>query len=310
MQEKREAPETDAPDFPRGQYDTIGKNIIRSDPDGFLRYCLGIQNAEALQVLETEQPVVNWNRADSFIHARVAGKEAVVHIEFQTHDSRAVPMPHRIAGYIGLGIRTFGMPIYSHVIYLHPGAGRKDPGEYKQALPGYEVIVRYKVIRLCEVSGQSILDAKLKGLIPLAPLMQPPRGVSPKAWLRRCIEVAESVPMDVVDKPDYLAALAILCNVIFDFNDIRDIIPEEILMQSDVIQYFKDMGIEQGMQQGVRENAIENTIAVLGARFPSVDVNTLKTTLDAIQDLERLKALNLRASLVPSFEAFLHALED
>ena len=118
--------------------------------------------------------------------------------------------------------------------------------------------------------------------------------------------------MDAADKPNYLAALAILCNVVFNFDDIRDIIPEEILMQSEVIQHFKEMGIEQGIQQGIqqgaRENAIENTIAVLSARFPNADVNTVKIALEAIQNLERLKELNLNASLTPSFEDFLSAL--
>ena len=104
--------------------------------------------------------------------------------------------------------------------------------------------------------------------------------------------------------PNYLAATAILSNVIFRFDDIRETIPEEILMQSEVIEHFRELG----MQQGVRQNAIENTIAVLTARFPNADVNTVKTALEAMQDLERLKVLNLNASLVPSFEAFLHGL--
>ena len=233
MKENVEQPEIEASSFPSGQYDTVGKNIIRADPNGFLRYCLGTQDAETIQILETEQPTVNWYRADSFIHANVHGKEVIVHVEFQTHDSREVPMPHRIAGYAGLGIRTFGMPIYSHVIYLHPDAGRNDPGEYTQGPPAYEVTVKYKVIRLCEIEGQEILDARLKGLIPLSPLMRPPGEVAPKDWLRQGIEVAETIRMDAADKPNYLAALAILCNVIFDFDDIRDIIPKEILMQSD-----------------------------------------------------------------------------
>ena len=305
MTENVEQPQAEVSTFPSGQYDTVGKNIIRSDPNGFLRYCLGTQDAETIQILETEQPTVNWYRADSFIHANVQGKEVIVHVEFQTHDSREVPMPHRIAGYAGLGIRTFGMPIYSHVIYLHPNAGRNDPGEYTQGPPAYEVTVKYKVIRLCEIEGQEILDAKLKGLIPLAPLMRPPGEVTPKDWLRQCIEVAETITMDAADKPNYLAAIAILCNVIFNFDDIRDIIPEEILMQSDVIQHFKELGI----QQGTRAYAIESTIAVLNARFPNADVDSVKITLEAMQNLERLKELNLNASLTPSFEAFLRALK-
>ena len=310
MAENVEQPEAEAPSRLSGQYDTVGKNLIRADPNGFLRYCLDTPDVETLQILETEQPEVNWYRADSFIHANVQGKEVIVHVEFQTHDSREVPMPHRIAGYAGLGIRTYGMPIYSHVIYLHPNAGRNDPAAYTQGPPAYEITVKYKVIRLCEIEGQAILDAKLKGLIPLAPLMQPPAEVASKDWLWQCIEVAETIPMDAADKSNYLASIAILCNIIFHFDDIRDIIPEEILMQSDVIQHFTELGIQQGIQQGARESFIESTVAVLNARFPNADVNAVKIALEATQDLERLKELNLNASLTRSFDAFLQLLED
>ena len=108
----------------------MAKNVIRGDPNDLIRFSLGTQDAEVIRVLETEQPIVNWYRADSFIHAKVRGKEVIVHLELQTHDSTEIPMPRRVAGYVGLGIRTFGMPIYSHVIYFHPEAGLNDPGKY------------------------------------------------------------------------------------------------------------------------------------------------------------------------------------
>ena len=107
------------------------------------------------------------------------------------------------------------MPIYSHVIYFHPNAGLNDPGEYVQDEAEYEVTIKYKVIRLCEIEGQNILEAKLKGLIPFAPLMKPPEDMGSQEWLRQCVEVAETLPMDATDKPNYLASMAILCNVIY-----------------------------------------------------------------------------------------------
>ena len=96
-------------------------------------------------MLETEQPTVKSNRADSFIRANILGKEAIVHLEMQTHDSREVLMPYRMAGYVGRGIESFQLPIYSHVIYLHPRAGQTDPGEYIQEMLNYEIRIRYKV---------------------------------------------------------------------------------------------------------------------------------------------------------------------
>ena len=304
MEENIEQPESDPSAFPSGQYDTAIKSIVRGSPDDFVRYCLGISDAQAIRVLETEQPLVQWYRADNFILANVHGEEVVVHIEFQTHDSTQVPMPYRMAGYAGLGVRMFEMPIYSHVIYLHPDAGRNDPGEYVQNAPGYGIDIKYKVIRLCEIEGQNVLDMQLKGLIPFAPLMKSPEEMDPQAWFRQCVKVAETFPMDVADKPNYLASMAILCNVIFDFQDIREIIPEEILMQSDVVQYFRKLGIEQG----ARESVIESILESLEFRFSTRGVEELKPILESVETLQRLKALRREALRTYSIETFMQVL--
>ena len=182
---------------PRGQYDAVSKILIQDNPEGWIRLGLGIQEAHFLQILDTEQHTVKSNRADSFLLANVNGKESVIHFEIQTRDSTDNPMPQRMAGYIGRCIENFGLPIYSHVIYLHPNAGRNDPGRYIQELEDYTIEITYKVIRLCELDGQSILDAKLKGLIPFTPLMKSTADASSEDWLRQCVKVATSVTQNV-----------------------------------------------------------------------------------------------------------------
>ncbi len=72
---------------------------------------------------------------------------------------------------------------------------------------------------------------------------------------------------------------------------------------------FYELVMQRGIERGARETAIENTLAVLTARFPHANVNALKPTLEAIAHLNRLKELNLMASLAPSFRAFQHGLE-
>ena len=68
-------------------------------------------------------------------------------------------------------------------------------------------------------------------------------------------------------------------------------------------------GIEQGIEQGARQTSIESTLAILNTRFPDADVDTLTPALEAIEDLNRLKQLNLEASLVERFRAFQERLE-
>ena len=279
-----------------GQFDMVSKHIVRQNPDECIRFCLDIPDAEAIEILETEQPIVKWFRADSFIHANVHGEEAIVHLEFQTHDSTEIPMPYRIAGYAGLGIRTYQLPIYSHVIYLHPNAGQSDPGEYIQKLSGYETSIKYKVIRLSQIEGKNILEARLKGLIPFAPLMKPPEQMDSKTWLRQCVDVAQSIPMDEADKPDYLASMAILSDMILNFHDIRSILSEETMQDTSFAQYFSE--------KAERKTNIENILDVLEVRFQHSDVQILKPTLDNIEESQRLRELLREAVQVPSIDEF------
>ena len=82
----------------------------------------------------------------------------------------------------------------------------------------------------------------------------------------------------------------------------------ELVMQRGRAQGI-EQGIEQGIKRGARETTIENMLAVLEARFPTANINAIKSRLAAITDLNRLKQLNLEASLVPDFETFQRELE-
>ena len=262
-----------------------------------------------IEVLETEQPTVRSNRADSFIRANVHGEEVIVHLEMQTHDSREVPMPYRMAGYVGRGIDAFQLPIYSHVIYLHPRAGRIDPGEYVQEMSDYEIRIRYKVIRLYDLEGSPFLEAGVKGLIPFTPLMKPPAGIKDQEWLRQCVEVADSVQQDAVSKADYLTDLAILSGLIFDYPTIRETVMEAIMHESSVIQHF----LQQGIERGTRESLIEGILENLEVRFHSSNLQAIESDLERVetlQHLRRLRRVSLQATSLDDFRRTVELNED
>ena len=177
------------------EFDSIAKHLIHTYPHDFARFALQQDDVQILGVVDTEQPTAETHRTDSLIRVHVGGEEVLVHHEFQTTDSKP-PMPRRMIGYIGRGIEQHNRPIYSNVIYLRPDAGRNDPGHYVQERHGYRVLVQYKVIRLIEIDGQRILAEAPSGLLPFAPLMQPPAGVDAEGWLRQCVNRAQQVPMD------------------------------------------------------------------------------------------------------------------
>ena len=82
---------------------------------------------------------------------------------------------------------------------------------------------------------------------------------------------------------------------------------EEQLMQSMAEHYF-DQGREQGREQGAYQTSIETTLNILTERFSNVDADELRTRLEAITDLNRLKQLSLNAAIAESFNAFQEAL--
>ncbi len=289
------------------EFDTIAKHLIHTYPTDFARFALQQDDIQVRGGVETEQTTVETHRTDSLIRVHVDGVEALVHHEFQTTDSKP-PMPLRMVGYIGRGIEQHKCPIYSNVIYLRPDAGRHDPGYYLQEQPGYRVLVQYKVSRLIELDGQRILEEGPSGLLPFAPLMQPPAGMDAEGWLRQCVNRAQQVPLAESRRANYLANLAILSGLVYNLDTITTIIAEETMYESSVVQYFTEKGIEQGIEQGIerggRERAIEALLEVLAIRFGLAASDPLAARIGGIDDVQRLKQLHRAAIQVASLEAF------
>ena len=97
-------------------------------------------------------------------------------------------MPRRMAGYIGRLIERYGLPVYALTSSTcAPTPDGRDPGYYRQEHPDYPIVIRYKVIRLIQLPGQAVLDSGSVGLLPFAPLMQPPAGQAEEVWLEQCV---------------------------------------------------------------------------------------------------------------------------
>ena len=75
-------------------------------------------------------------------------------------------------------------------------------------------------------------------------------------------------------------------------------------MQSEVVQYFKELGMQEGIEQGARETIIEGILESLEFRFPASDVQKLKPMLENIEILKRLKELRRGALGAGSLEMF------
>ena len=97
----------------------------------------------------------------------------------------------------------------------------------------------------------------------------------------------------------------------------RDETEVEIMAQTaaeTLIEQGKEIGIEQGkeigIEQGAKETTIESILLFLDTRFEANTAETLKPTLEAIDDLQRLKHLLREAMRTQSLEAFTRRLTD
>ena len=297
------------------EIDIVSKHLIQTYPADFARFALQRNDIQDVKVLDTEQP--NVRRPDSLLRVRVGGKEVLVHHEFQTTDSTDPPMPRRMAGYIGRLIERYGLPVHSYVLYLRPDAGRRDPGYHLQEHPDHLVVIRYKVLRLSQLPGQAVLDSGSVGLLPFAPLMQPPAGQAEAAWLEQCVAKAWDMPLARSVKADVLTGLTLLSGLVYNPQTITAIVSKEYLMdlmrESSFAQYLtqqareqaREEGIEQGIEQGIRESIQE----VLDLRFQPTAVRRLADQIAAINDVPRLKQLFRAAIQVPSLETFRNLLD-
>jgi len=291
-------------------FDTTSKKQVETNPQDFVHLCFkfGLENITVLEVVTPEQPTVEMHQADILIKVLYQSKEVLVHFEFQTTDSYDPEMPLRMAGYIIRAIEVYRLPMYSNVLYLRPDAGVNDPGKFTQNLENHNISIEYQVFRLIEMDGQTILDLKLAGLVPFTPLMKPPTDIDAVQWLRRCVQIADSI--DVPNKPEYLGSLAVLGNLVYDSQTILDIISEETMQHPPIVEYVAPQARERGRQQGAQETTRENILEILTFRLQTEVEQTFRPALEAIDDLQHLKRLFQAAMRVETPEEFTQALNE
>ena len=274
----RESPDPDVASLPRDRYDIVTKNALHQFPADILRTVLGHTDFQFLGFEESELTRVEVRRTDSLIKVRLGDDVVLVHIEFQVGDSAPLAMVRRNVGYLGRCYEKYGLPMLSHVIYLRPNAGRRDPGGYRQEVSGYRFVVEYKVIRLSELQGQSVLETENTGLLPFAPLMQPPPGTPPLQWAIACNQRTKSLSLPTEIRSNLLVSQWVLSGLIHPHPAIGSFLSEAVMQESSVYQHLVETATEeryqQGIEQGIEQGAVgakrEDVLKLLAHRFGSV----------------------------------------
>lgn len=321
-------------------YDSAAKHLLIELGEPLMKYLLETSDIQVLSRLDTEQQRMWVQRGDSTMRMLINGEEAIAHTEVQLHDSRE-EMQFRMAGYCGYLVSTHKLPVYCTVIYLHPRAGRRDPGGYTcQFGDAHHFSMRYKVLRLREVEGESVLAAQEPALLPLTPLMKPPAGMDAEAWLQACVRATAAAPVPVALVADLMSLLGVFGNAGYSSEQLerfirRDIVEHSTYLQSlfaereaalreeanqrvaeanqrgaEAIEQARRQAIARGFEQGERRGAIDALMALLASRFNPAAVQALLPTFESVKELERLKQLFPAAVQAPDLEAFLQHLAE
>ena len=292
-------------------YDELFKHLGEYSPDQLAAMALNTEQVRVRDSLNTEQPTVKLHHSDLTFRVSLPdrGEEAILHIEAQTEESLDKPMPLRMLAYVSFLVHQHEMNVYSTVFYLRPPAGQNDPGHYTY---GDEVIggmrFTYNVIRVYELEGESYLDPGTVGLLPFTPLMRPPTGTAPEAWVERCIETTKAAPVDSRTRGTLLYALSVFGGLIHPPELFQDGILEALMKESPVYESVIQRGIQQGIEQGKKEQAVEAILTVLEVKFQIDVAKKLKPFLSEIDDLQRLDHLHRVAAQASNIDAFTQVL--
>ena len=282
-------------------YDNIGKKLWADYAEDLSRFVLEADDVEVLADLDTEQQVIE-RETDIVKQIRINGRKSILHVELQLRDSTNKPMWARNAQYQGYLVGKYEQPVYSNVIYFHPRAGRNDPGGYTYSSGDYEFTNRYKVIRLSEIEGQAVLEMQAPGLLPFAPLMEPPAGMDLERWMQECIDTTHAAPVDQTTQADLLYGIYLFGGIIYDSELLDQLIQEGLMEGSSTYRHLRE--------KFIREATINHISVVLKARFPADIVNVLTPAIQNINDLQRLEELHSAAARVQSIEAFTQLLHE
>ena len=116
------------------EFDSVSKSLLSTHPQGFLTFLLGHSQVQLLDMLNLEQPTVETQVMDSLLRVQIQGEEALVHCEFQTNDSTAVPMPRRMAGYMGRCIAQVRLaPVFLRDLPASRGRAARPGALYSRA---------------------------------------------------------------------------------------------------------------------------------------------------------------------------------
>lgn len=292
-------------------YDDAFKLLAEQDAEALLLLLGEIKPGEPVKITPIGRELRAATRLPDQAYKVVTATGArIVHIEAQTSYDQL--MPERMADY---GVREwlqYRLPVTCYVLLLTdrglperaPRVGRIEAGDV-------QITVRYRLIRLSQISATRMLAWQRNNLLPFVPLM---RGgeAELKAGARRLRRITEEKDQSKLGF-DFLILGALRYNRadLLDLIGGEDMLPLRVYKESPMYEFLieegKDRWKEEGIKEGELKSAAEMLRLLIAKRFPQMKATQ---KIKRIRDAALLRQLCLEMIEIPDANALRKRLDE
>ncbi|HEY3356376.1 MAG TPA: hypothetical protein VGQ83_24210 [Polyangia bacterium] len=267
-----------------GIWDITFKQLMRLRPQDLIGLLPGVPSGAKLRLADKEfPPPAAPKLLDACIELESDGSGTLYHLEFEAEPRRDAPLrvfEHFSLAHCGLG----GRPVRPVVFYLSPGARGQRGLVRPDVVADGRLVCRFdfEAVRIWELDAGMLLRRPAPALWALVGLC---RGAALAHVARARAQVELEVP-DEGMRRELLAVLYFMSGTRFDARQLKELFPEEVLMQSSTYDEILRKGEERGRADGLRL-ACRRVAAVKLGRLPA----ELGARLDRVADAALLEAV-------------------
>jgi predicted transposase YdaD len=232
---------------------------------------------------------------------RLQEPDAVVHFDFQAGPDAS--LPRRVHGYNALLEDRHGLEVLSVVVLLRPEADlRSISGVYERRFPGKTepyLIFRYDVIRVWELPPEDLLRGGL-GTLPLVPISAVTESALPGVIHRLKERLDEPGHRQVAGQ--LWTAVDVLMGLRYG-RELIDPLLQGVRGMKESVTY--QAIVEEGVVKGQLDGARQVLLLVGEQRFGKPPGARARAAIEAIHNLEELKAKTRRALQVQTWQELL-----
>lgn len=269
-------------------YDQAFKYLAEQDAESLLILlgCLKPGQTAQIKLLPLELDISTL-LPDQPYRVETADETSIVHIEAQTVYDNS--MPERMSEYGARLWMKYRLPVRSYVLLLTKRNLLQRPPMRGKVIAGdLEIRLRYRLVKLWEVSARRVLAMKRESLLPFVPLM---RGGEDEleTGAFRLGEV-----QNYQKQRDLSLHFLVLGGLRYNREDILDLIgrksmiPIDQLRESSFYQYIVEEGLKEGREEGKIEGMAKALSRLIAKRFPELDVTE---EIEKIRDASLLEQL-------------------